>query len=50
MTGVFVTLPKFGGVDGIEYIDGGNTFGMWNDTIEVLQAIGYEAGTNLIPL
>ncbi len=40
--GVHVQLPKFGSVDGIEYVD--------DDTVKVLTAVGYEIGALHFPL
>ncbi len=38
-------IPQFGSVEGIEYLDDTHLFGMWDDVIKALTAIGYVSGT-----
>lgn len=40
-------IPDYGGVTGVDYLDSGHKYGIWNDTIAILQALGYEVGKNL---
>jgi len=41
---VFVSTVDYGGINGVEYLDSGRHFGLFNDTIAALKAVGYEAG------
>ena len=46
MKGVFVDMVDYGGPDlsGVAYLDAAKTMGVWNETIALLEALGYEAG------
>ena len=46
-TGVESKIPDFGGVDAISYLDKAKTLGVWNETIIMLEQLGYVVGQDL---
>ena len=39
-----MSTVDYGGINGVEYLDSGRHFGLFNDTIAALKAVGYEVG------
>jgi hypothetical protein len=42
--GVSVRYLDYGGVDGVTYLDDAHTAGIWNETVYLLEALGWQAG------
>ncbi len=43
-TGVLIRVPGYGDVEGVDYLDTDKQMGVWNSTIAVLKALGYQVG------
>jgi lysophospholipase-3 len=44
---VDIRYVDYGGVDGVAYLDDDHSVGIWNSTIYLLEALGWEVGKNL---
>ncbi len=39
-----IRVPSYGDVEGVDYLDTDKQMGVWNSTIAVLKALGYQVG------
>lgn len=45
--GVSIRTVDYGGVTGVTYLDDSHTVGIWNTTVSILEALGWQVGKNL---